>query len=78
MGTYIGNGDGVAVVANVLEQVLDENGALGNLALDADISIVGGGQGDLLWGLGSSSRHDDGSCEVFRGWMWGRPDIGRS
>ena len=43
MGTYVGDGDGIAVVADVLEQVLDEDGALSNLALDADVGVVGGG-----------------------------------
>jgi hypothetical protein len=78
MGTYVGDGDGIAVVADVLEQVLDEDRALSDLALDADIGVVGGGQGDLLRGVGSSGRHDDGSCEVFGGWMWGRLGIERS
>jgi hypothetical protein len=55
--TYVGDGDGLIVVTTeVLEQVLDEDGALGDLALDLEGLVVRGREVDNGAGFGSS-RH---------------------
>lgn len=55
IATYVGDGNGLIVVAaQVLEQVLDQDGALGNLALDAHRLVVGGGEVDDRTGGGIS------------------------
>jgi hypothetical protein len=61
VGTYVGNRDGLVVVAaKILEQVLDEDRALGDGALDFNSGAVGGGHLDLL--LGGCCSHYSYEC----------------
>lgn len=65
--TYVGNGDGLLVVdTEILQQVLDQDGALGNIAIHGDLSVVGCGKLNLILtaiGDGSGSRH--GGCSMW-------------
>jgi hypothetical protein len=55
--TYVRNRDRLlAHVTKILEHVLDEDGALDDVAVDLEVGIVGGGQADLLVFLGGG-RH---------------------
>lgn len=50
---YVGDGDGLIVVAaKILKQVLDQDGALSDLAIDIEILVVARGEADLLAGGG--------------------------
>ena len=66
--THVGDGDGlVAIDAQILEQVLDEDRALGNIARNRDLGVIGGGEldgvgGRLAGGGSGSSRHVDCGC----------------
>jgi hypothetical protein len=57
MGTCINDGNGIENVAIVLEQILDEDGALGDLALDANIDVIRRSQGNHVYGHGSIVKH---------------------
>lgn len=60
--TYVGNRDSFRVVdTEILQQVLDEDAALSDVAVDVEGSIVGGGQDDLVLAhLGSGrGRHGE-------------------
>jgi hypothetical protein len=51
VSTYVGDGDGLGRdVAKILEQVLDQDGALGDLARDLDLLLVGSGEVDHVGG----------------------------
>jgi hypothetical protein len=59
MGTYVRNGNRLGgLAAQILEQVLDEDGALGRLTVDVHGRIVRGGERDHVRGRGV--RHGDG------------------
>jgi hypothetical protein len=59
--TYVGDGDVLlGFTAEILEQVLDEDGALGDGALDLHVDAIGGGDVDGLdVGSGGSGSHRD-------------------
>ena len=54
---YVRDRDGfIVVAAEILEQVLDQNGALSDLAVDLHVSIVAGDKLDL-GSVGCLGRH---------------------
>jgi hypothetical protein len=56
--TYVGDGDRLlGFTTEILEQVLDEDGALSDRALDLHLDTIGGGNADELDALGSSGSH---------------------
>lgn len=58
IATYVRNGNGLVVVAaQIFEQVLDENGALGDLALNSHILAIGRGKLHELGGIGGCGSH---------------------
>jgi hypothetical protein len=58
VSAYVGNRNGLGgITTKILEQVLDENGALGNGALDLHMDTIGGGDADELDALGISGSH---------------------
>lgn len=65
-GTYVGNGDGLgSLAAQILEQVLDEDRALGDLAVDLDGRVVGCGEVNELRLIGSAGHYDGGLVYGF-------------
>jgi hypothetical protein len=57
--TYVRDGNGlVGFTTEILEQVLDQDGALGNRALDLHVDTIGGGDADELDALGVGGSHD--------------------
>ena len=68
---YIRDGDGlVGFTTKILEQVLDQDGALGNGALDLHVDAIRGGDADELDTFGISGSH----CS--RRWgRWCRVDV---
>jgi len=65
--TYIGDRDGLVVVTTqVLEQVLDEDRALGDLAVNFERLVVGGGKVDeAAGGLLGGRRHVCDDCGMW-------------
>jgi hypothetical protein len=80
--TYIGDGDGLlGLTTKILEQVLDEDGALGDSALWLHDDAIGGGDADQLdVCVGGGGGHCDyWVCVLCRVgevlWKWGKLSV---